>query len=169
MLFEKDCKKTNILLTGGTGFFGRALLRTWLEPVNVGQKNLQVCVLSRNPEVFLKNYPEFKYQSWLTFHQGDILNKNTLPKEREFSHILHAATDSTLGPQLSPLNRYLQIVDGTRNILDYAVNNNVSRFLLPSSGGVYGSQPEGMSEIPENYNGFPDPLCSENAYSVAKR
>ena len=169
MLIDKKYSTPHILLTGGTGFFGRALLRTWIDEAKVEDKKTQVCVLSRNPESFLKNYPEFKSQSWLSFHQGDILNKYSLPKKGEFSHILHAATESTLGPLLSPLNRYLQIVDGTRNMLDYAVTNRISRFLLTSSGGVYGSQPEGMKEIPEYYNGMPNPLYSENAYSVAKR
>jgi dTDP-glucose 4,6-dehydratase len=83
--------------------------------------------------------------------------------------VLHAATDSTLGPQLRSLERYNQIVDGTRNLLDYAAANGVHRFLLTSSGGVYGPQPSQMEKIAESYHGMPDPLNSTNAYSVAKR
>ena len=130
---------------------------------------VQVCVMSRNPEQFLVQYPEFSGLSWLSFHKGDILQPNSFPKRGNFTHLLHAATDSTLGPFLTPLDRYTQIVDGTRYMLDYAVANGIKRFLLTSSGGVYGPQPEIVERIPETYTGMADPLNVQNAYSVAKR
>jgi dTDP-glucose 4,6-dehydratase len=99
---------------------------------------------------------------------GDITEPESLPAG-EYSHILHAATDSTFGPTLSPLERYEQIVDGTRHMLDFAVANKVPRFLLTSSGGVYGPQPQSMENIPETYNCIPDPLKAKHTYSLAKR
>lgn len=161
-------KKNSILITGGTGFFGRALLRNWLNRVNDGEEIANICVLSRDPEKFLKNYPEFKNGGWLKFHCGDILNPATLPKNEKFTHLLHAATDSTLGPQLTPIERYTQIVEGTRNMLEYSVKNNISRFLLTSSGGVYGPQPLKLNFIPETFQGMHDPLNPENTYSLGK-
>jgi UDP-glucuronate decarboxylase len=44
-----------------------------------------------------------------------------------FTHVQHAAADSTIGPTLSPLKRYDQIVDGTRNILDLGVATAAAR------------------------------------------
>ncbi len=158
-----------LLLTGGTGFFGRALLRTWLDAFETGGTVPTVTILSRSPTAFLDRYSEFAKLPWLRFHVGDICTPSTLPWNESFSHILHAAADSTLGPQLSPLQRFYQIVDGTRNMLEYAVACGAKRFLLTSSGGVYGPQPPAMERIPENYHGLPDPLNPANAYSVAKR
>lgn len=165
----KEYKKANILITGGTGFFGRALLRSWMDHANKNELQSNICVLTRNPEKFLKSYPEFKNQNWLKFHCGDILYPHTLPLGGKFTHLLHAATDSTLGPQLKPIERYIQIIDGTKNMLEYAVTHNISRFLLTSSGAVYGPQSVEMSSIPENYLGMPDPMNPENAYGIAKR
>lgn len=158
-----------IFLTGGTGFFGRALLRHWIEQYSHGLAALDVTILTRLPDTFLVRYPEFRGVPWLKFHAGDILNPDSLPKGQFFTHVLHAATDSTLGPQLSPHQHYSQIVNGTKNILDYAVACGAKRFLLTSSGGVYGPQPPGMKKVPEAYNGMPDPLIPANAYGVAKR
>ena len=154
------------LLTGGTGFFGKSLLRYWLQTAIHGEQPPLVTVLSRSPESFIERYPEFSRQNWLRFHRGDILEPSTLPVYSGFTHILHAATDSTVGPGLSPLERYTQIVEGTRHLLDYAATHHISRFLLTSSGGVYGPQPLDMDTIPETYNGMPDPL---NAQKENKR
>jgi dTDP-glucose 4,6-dehydratase len=161
-------KQVHILLTGGTGFFGKALLRHWSAMEVQGKALPLVTLVSRNPKAFIANHTEFAGKAWLRLHQGDILLPGSLP-QGDFTHVLHAATDSTLGPSLSPLDRYLQIVDGTRNVLDHAVLCKATRLLLTSSGGVYGPQPPDMERIPETYLGMPDPLVPANAYSVGKR
>ena len=158
-----------LLLTGGTGFFGKALLRRWVSTEERGARPVLVVLLSRDPDSFLARYSEFRNLDWLRFHQGDVLKPDSLPKGLGCTHVLHAATDSTFGPQLRPLQRYNQIVDGTRNLLDYSVANGVQRFLLTSSGGVYGPQPQTMDQIAESHYGMPDPLNPANVYSVAKR
>jgi UDP-glucuronate decarboxylase len=165
----RELNSMKLLFTGGTGFFGRAILRKLVIDSCAGIRVPEVVVLSRHPEEFIGNYPEFNHQSWLTFHQGNILEPYSFPKVRDFSHILHAATESTNGPALPPLRRYDEIVDGTRNILEYAVKNNIPRLLLASSGGVYGPQPRDMESIPESYLGSPNPLDPDSAYSLGKR
>jgi UDP-glucuronate decarboxylase len=159
----------HILLTGGTGFFGKALLRYWAALESKGQDIATVTLLSRDPARFAAQYPALVSHRWLHLAQGDVCNPDSLPKGLTFTHVLHAATDSTAGPQLTPLQRFDQIVSGTRNILDLAVATGASRFLLTSSGGVYGPQPLHMEQIPEDYLGMTDPLNPSNAYSVAKR
>jgi UDP-glucuronate decarboxylase len=158
-----------LLVTGGTGFLGRALLRRWVDDEKYGTSLPEVTVLTRSPESFVVHYPEFFGKEWLSFHKGNILDYTSLPHDKTFTHILHGATESTIGPSFQALQRYDEIVNGTRNILDYAVKSNVKRVLLTSSGGVYGPQPETLAEIPESYLGIPDPLDPMSAYSMAKR
>jgi len=164
-----QCADVSILLTGGTGFFGKALLRYWAGQEQRGDEVPSVTLLSRNPNRFEAQNPDLVAHQWLQIVQGDVCSPDSLPRGRAFTHVLHAATDSTNGPQLSPLQRYDQIVNGTRNVLDLAVASGASRFLLTSSGGVYGPQPSNMERIPEDYLGMPNPLHVGNAYSVAKR
>ena len=159
----------NLLVTGGTGFFGKALLRHWMEAASQGLQVPSVTVLSRSPEAFLARHPEFCGLAWLRLCQGDILQPASFPEAGSFTHVLHAAADSTAGAHLAPLQRYTQIVDGTRHVLDYAVRQGIPRLLMTSSGGVYGPQPQAMERIPEDYHGLPDPLEPAHAYSVAKR
>ena len=156
-----------LLLTGGTGFFGKALLRHHL---SLGDPTAsQFVVLSRNPERFLAEYPEFSGHPSITFLKGDIQQRDTLPWGQSFTHVLHAATDSTIGPSLTPLQRYEQIVDGTRNILDLAVATGARRFLFTSSGAIYGPQPADLVANPEDWPGSPPLAEPSTAYGQAKR
>lgn len=158
-----------LFLTGGTGFFGKAILRELMSNYESNSTQLSVTVLSRNPSKFLLENPIFSNLSWLRFHEGNICEKNTLPHGEKFTHVLHAATDSTVGPLLSPSERFFQIVIGTQNILEFAVEVGAEKFLLTSSGGVYGPQPPNLLSISEGINTIPDPLDANNAYSIAKR
>ena len=164
--------QSSLFISGGTGFFGRSLLRRITE-INrhTDLKDLAVTVLTRNPDAFLKNYPEFSEEKWLKFCKGDILEglEKISNEGKAYSHILHAAADSTLGPKMGSLERFEQICTGTKNVLDFAVKVKAKRFLLTSSGGAYGALPSNMESFQESYMGMADPLDPSNAYSVAKR
>lgn len=69
-----------LLITGGTGFFGRSLLRSKLANHPVWRDVNAVTVLSRQPDHFLEKYPEFMDLDWLKFHQGDVLIPESLPR-----------------------------------------------------------------------------------------
>jgi len=161
----------NLLITGGTGFFGRALLR-YLDSLNRANGSLpfdHVTIVSRSPENFRLRYPSLADMSWLGWHAGDVLSPSTLPQQGKYHFILHAASDSTDTAALTPLQSYRQIVEGTENMLKFAATCGAQRFLLTSSGGAYGPQPADMQTIAETYNAMPDPLNPGNAYGVAKR
>ncbi|MDP3622194.1 MAG: NAD(P)-dependent oxidoreductase [Polynucleobacter sp.] len=160
-----------LFLTGGTGFFGKSILQ-YLQSSHLTpnqEAGFEVVVLSRNPHLFLQRHPKFLACSWLRLHQGDINDPQSFPIGEEFTDVLHAAADSLDIPGFTPLNRFDQIIKGTRNVLDFSIQANVQRFLLTSSGGVYGPQPVDMTSIPETYLGMPDPLNVHNVYGVAKR
>ena len=142
-----------ILVTGGTGFFGRALLRHWFQSERSAPDDLEVVVLSRTPDSFSADHSDFANQDQLTLVKGDVLQSSSLQISGDFTHILHAATESTRGPSLSPLDKYDQIVLGARNVLDFAVRRGITRFLLVSSGGVYGPVSADIEQIQEDYLG----------------
>jgi len=163
-----DRKKRNIFITGGTGFFGKALLKHWASSGSPELEEAKLTILSRNPGDFQSAHGSLLSDLDVKLIAGDILKPETLPIY-EYSHILHAATDSTRGLQLTPLERSQQIIDGTRNVLDLATQSGSPRVLLVSSGGVYGNISHFPNGVPEDYCGMPNPLNPDNAYSVSKR
>ena len=69
----------------------------------------------------------------------------------------------------TPLAKFENIVIGTQRTLDFAVKCRASRFLLTSSGAVYGSQPGDVSHIPDDYRGGPEPTNPAAAVGHSKR
>ena len=157
----------NILLTGGTGFFGKAFLRHHLSSQDPDL--VKILVLSRKPELFLAAHPEFAEHDSIKFVKADVQLRSSLPWDKTFTHVLHAATDSSIGASLTPLERYNQILEGTRNILDLAVATGADRFLLTSSGAIYGRQSSNLSSITEDWPLAPPLADSSTAYGQAKR
>ena len=157
-----------VLITGGTGFFGKALLEHLLKEQSLKKKGLEVTILSRNPEKFRESNARFTTLPNLRVSRGNILEKNTFPSDSNFTHIIHAAADSTLGLEISPLERIDQIVVGTRNLLEFSVEKNIDRFLYISSGGVYGKQPLSIDCINENSPGQLIASNTANTYGIAK-
>jgi dTDP-glucose 4,6-dehydratase len=158
----------HLFVTGGTGFFGKALLRHWSSDGAQEFGNARFTLLSRDPVRFRAAYGGLLKKLDAHLVAGDIQRPETLP-EGEYTHVLHAATDSTMGLLLTPLQRFNQIVDGTRNVLDLAVRSGHPRVLLTSSGGVYGGFAELTEGVPEDHHTMPNPLVPQNAYSIAKR
>lgn len=166
-----------LLITGGTGFFGRALLRHFHAEVQRLHSTSphgfnEIIIISRNPEAFVQRYPDLAHAPWLRWVRADVGQCTTLEAllvGESVSAVLHAATDSTDAAALSPIEKLDQIVEGTRNVLDLAVRLKARRFLLTSSGGVYGPQPAEMLKIEESYGGMPDPMQITSTYGIGKR
>lgn len=160
-----------LFLTGGTGFFGKSILRRLIKYAQISPdaKPPEVSILSRRPEFFLSKHPEFKGISWIKFYSGNVNDFDTLPTLNGVTHVIHAAGDSTDVEGMTDLDKFDQIITGTRNILELSKRSHVQKFLFISSGAAYGSQPSNILAMPENYFGMPNPLASGSVYGVAKR
>lgn len=147
-----------VLITGATGFFGKWLLESAIAFNHTlrleGEKRLQIVALSRNPDAFLERYPKFGQFDFIKYISGDV---RTFELENvSVDYVIHAATDASAKlEQENPDEMYSVVVHGTQRALDVARQCGASRFLLTSSGAVYGPQPPWMSHIPESYVGTP--------------
>lgn len=157
----------HIFLTGGTGFVGKCLLTEIAALNRHAGDPCRVTVLSRDPARFQREYPQLGHFAWLEFQRGDILTFD-FPRG-DFTHILHAAADSSSAAAADPVGRMVQIICGTRRALEFARVSGVRRFLLTSSGAVYGRQPDHLQHLPESYSGAPDTDQVANTYGQAKR
>jgi nucleoside-diphosphate-sugar epimerase len=166
----EELRGKRLFITGGTGFFGSWLLESFAWANKKLDLNASALVLTRNYHIFKKNAPHLAANPAIQFHIGDVRNY-TFP-EGKFSHIIHAATTSaiaTFNNLEDPLAKFDTIGNGTRRTLDFAAQCNAEKFLLTSSGVVYGKQPPDMTHIPEEYQGAPYPLDPNSVVGESKR
>jgi dTDP-glucose 4,6-dehydratase len=164
----KDLRGARLFITGGTGFFGCWLLESFLFANQQLDLKASASVLTRRPDFVKQALPHLMLNPAITLIKGDVRNFE-FPKG-EYSHIIHAATDASAKlNNENPLLMLDTIVEGTRHTLDFAVHCKAEKFLLTSSGAVYGKQPTDMTQIPEDYMGAPDPLDLHSAYGQGKR
>jgi nucleoside-diphosphate-sugar epimerase len=160
----KELKNARVLLTGGTGLFGRWLLERFLEADRTLALDAQVLVLTRDEKSFRARHPALAAAPQISFLSGDV---------REFSapavpltHVIHAAAD--VDPRLekdAPEKVRDVIVRGTERALEIAAQGGAARFLYVSSGAVYGRQIGAVAE-----DATPDATSTRpSAYAEGKR
>ena len=163
-----ELRGQHLFITGGTGFFGCWLVESFCFVNRLLGLGAKATILTRNPEAFAQKCPHLASNSAVTLQAGDV--RNFLFPEGEYTYVIHAATESS-AKQASeaPLEMLSTIIAGTERTLEFAVVHGARKFLLTSSGAVYGKQPADVTHIPENYTGAPDPVDPANVYAEGKR
>jgi len=167
-----ELRGRRIFVTGGTGFFGCWMVESFLHSNRALDLGARMTVLTRDPAAFAVKCPHLVEEPALTLVAGDVRDF-ALPAGldgAEFHYVIHAATEAT-GKQAaeSPLAMLQTIVRGTERTLEFAARHGTRKFLFTSSGAVYGEQPAGISHLPEDYAGAPDPLKASSVYAEGKR
>lgn len=153
-------------MTGGTGFVGRCLLDYFVESADKHGADFEVTVLSRRPAEFLSLHRAYAGHEWLRFQEGS-LERLPIPTPGAFTDVLHGAADTHA--RAEPLAWLDQLVQGTRNVLDFAITCGAERLLLVSSGAAYGSPPAGLGALREDATLAPLTTDASSVYAQGKR
>jgi nucleoside-diphosphate-sugar epimerase len=156
-----------IFITGGTGFFGCWLLETLLWANDRRALGASAVVLSRNPDAFVTKAPHLARHPAITLHRGDV---RSFPfPGGGFSHVVHAGMDASTGLDArEPRLMWDMMVNGTARVLELAHSAGATRFLLTSSGSVYGRQLP-VDFVTEDYPAAPDSSSAPVMHGEAKR
>ena len=128
-----------ILITGGTGFFGRSLLDYRMRHEQCS--NAEWIIVSRNPEAFFRDCPQFSNMLGVRFVVGDVLHANVLANDKDIGAvdaIIHAA--ALLDPVAAEDKILAASIDGTRHVISLARSLGCTKILFTSSGAVYGQR-----------------------------
>ena len=157
-----------LFLTGGTGFFGRWILETFVWANERLSLDAEIVLLSRDPGSFRRAEPWIDAYPSIAFLVGDV--RSFANPDGAFSHMIHAAAPSSSQADPSDhLEMFTTVVSGTERVLQAAAALRPEAFLFVSSGAVYGAQPNDLTHIPETYVGGPLLNAPESAYAEAKR
>ena len=150
---------TNILVTGGAGFVGSAVVDKLIQDRN----NFVVIVddLSTGDN---RKLPDAKYKNW-RFVKADVNNYRDISEVMlgvSFDYVFHyAALVGVLRTQENPV-KVLNDIEGIRNVLNLCKSTGVKRVFFSSSSEVYGEP----VELPQHEE--TTPLNSRVPYAVVK-
>ena len=168
----KRLRESCIFMTGATGFFGRWLLESVFHANRELGLDVRVVLLTRDREGFRRRAPRLAADPALVILEGDIRNPWTSwnADASDVDFVVHAATDADAAlNEADPEAMIATIVDGTRHALEFAITRKAKRFLLTSSGAVYGKQPPEISHVGEEWTGGPSLDDPRSAYAEGKR
>lgn len=161
-------KDTRILITGASGMIGSVMIRMILEYNQEENGNIQIVGLSRNKERAgeqlrdIMDIPEFSYVS------ADI--NVPLANMGYFDYIIHCASNTHPRQYSSdPVGTIMTNVLGTMNLLDYATEYGVERFVYLSSVEIYGENRDNVDMFAEDYLGYIDCNTLRSGYPEGKR
>ncbi|MFA5974257.1 MAG: SDR family oxidoreductase [Lentimicrobiaceae bacterium] len=155
---DKILGNSRVLVTGGAGFIGSALIETLL-----AHDNVVVC-LDNLATGKRKNIAEFEGNKNFRFIEGDIRNLSDCQKAAEgVQYVLHqAALGSVPRSVKDPITTNDVNVSGFLNMITAARDAGVKRFVYASSSSVYGDHPA-LPKFEENTG---NPL---SPYAVTKK
>jgi dTDP-glucose 4,6-dehydratase len=163
-----ELRGQRLFITGGTGFFGCWLVESFCHINRTLNLGAEAAVLTRNPDAFAQKCPHLASNPAVTLLAGDVRSFAFPPGE--FRFVIHAATETSAQQSAeAPLEMLSTIVAGTERTLQFAATAGAKKFLLTSSGAVYGKQPSDLTHVPETYPGAPDPLLPASVYAEGKR
>lgn len=163
----RELAGNRIFLTGATGFFGAWLLSTLAHANRRLDAGVSAVVLSRDPNAFARRAPELAADPGIALWAGDV--RSFRFPTGAFDRVIHGATDTSREAAGRPDLLSETIVQGTRRVLDFAVQSGARQVLLTSSGAVYGAQPAGMERLRETYPGAPLSESDDAVYGLGKR
>jgi len=136
----------SLLITGGTGFFGKWFLELIFYTNKNFNTNILTTLITRDENKFFLENPHYKNNKFLKIIQIDILDLKTITYKFDFLlHMAATSAEETFNGE-SDLNKTRTLFNGAKNIMEIVIRNNISKVLFTSSGVVYGSSSKDMKD-----------------------
>ncbi|MDR2651480.1 MAG: GDP-mannose 4,6-dehydratase [Prevotellaceae bacterium] len=131
----------HIIITGAAGFIGSSLVEYLLKSGNY----IITCVDNFDDfydlSIKRKNISAFEKHENIKFFDIDIRNREQIDKNLcdDYDMIIHLAAKAGVRPSIDNPDLYSQVnISGTLNLLDFAKEKRIGKFIFASSSSVYG-------------------------------
>jgi len=157
-------KNKSFLISGSTGLIGSFLIDLLLYK-NIGCK---IYAITRNTEKAKKRFSFWNGNNHLIFIEHNIVNKFDYYFYPDY--ILHLASNTHPRQYSSdPINTILINILGLNNLLDWAKDKTVKKFIFASSTEIYGENRGDTELFDEDYCGYINSNTLRAGYNESKR
>jgi UDP-glucuronate decarboxylase len=160
---------SSIMISGATGMIGSFLCDVIMMKNQAGL-NCDVYALGRTEE---KAHDRFEYcWEYSSFHYVKYDVNKTLETDQiqNIDFVLHLASNThPLAYSNDPIGTITANVIGLKNMLDFCVNHNATRFAFASSNEIYGENRGDVEKFSEEYCGYINCNTMRAGYPESKR
>lgn len=163
-------KDKSIMLSGATGLIGSFFVDVVMEKNARSDLNCTVYALGRNEEKAKSRFSKYCYSPKFKFIQYDVKVPLVTDEIETVDYVLHMASNThPLLYSTDPIGTILTNLIGLQNLLDYALEHHVTRFIFASSNEIYGENRGDVELFTEDYCGYIDCNTLRAAYPESKR
>ena len=158
----------SVFVTGATGLVGSLCVKMLLMLNQEKHTNTKILAFVRNENKAKDLYKEWIGNENLIFVIGDLNKPMTV--EEDVDYIIHGAAITTSKIMVErPVDTILTSITGTKNVLDLAVEKNVSSVVYLSSMEMYGTFDDEKGPVKEEDLGYIDIKNIRSNYPESKR
>lgn len=183
LLYREDIRRTagidlpweklrdkSILITGASGLIGSYLTDVLMYRNKQETMNCKVYAVGRSIERAKEKFTGYWENELFEFVSHDINQPLHLDGIDIVDYVLHMASNThPVAYSTDPIGTVTANIIGTKNLLDFAVEHQATRFAFASSNEVYGENRGDVEFFDEHYCGYIDCNTMRAGYSESKR
>lgn len=167
-VFAEGFWQSTVFITGATGLLGSQAVWALLYLNRICGSGIKIVAMARSKDKVKKIFGDLSEGSDLTIYYGDINDPISYPGEVDY--IIHGASATSSKYFVShPAETIRTALDGTRHILEFAKQKNITSMVYLSSLEVYGTPHADQIMLGETDYGYLDPMQARSSYSEGKR
>lgn len=161
-------KDSTFLITGATGLIGSLMIKFLMYLNDKMNFNIQIIGLIRNQDKANQIFKDYLSENNLKFLKHN-LGSGEIQCDDRIDYIIHGVSITQSKMMIEKPVEVIKIsVDGTKEVLDLAVDKKVKSMVYISSMEAYG-QPDVSGKITENDLGYLDLTNPRSGYPESKR
>lgn len=159
----------SILISGATGLIGSAFIDV-LMTKNYDGLNCTIFALGRNAQKAKERFSKWIRDKRFNFISHDI-NKPLIQNNlNTIDFVIHMASNThPIQYSSDPIGTITTNIIGLRNMLEFAVDHQTTRFAFISSNEIYGENRGDVEHFDENYCGYINSNTMRAGYPESKR
>ena len=163
-------KDKTLLITGARGLIGSFLIDVLMFSNNTYGLNCSVIAAGRDEKKMKDRFEYYSNEDNFKCISMDFMNKIDINNKEKVSYILHLASNThPIAYSTDPIGTITINVIATYNLLKYASENKIERFLFASSNEIYGENRGDVELFDEHYCGYIDSNTIRAGYPESKR